>query len=236
MKILSQLPMEPVKVTAWMSSAIALYDDWSPDLPSLLAYILFDSSTSPSRSCRGDFVFMVENMPILKSDFGQPGFMGNWYFACSAPCYHLLYEETTRYRKRWEITNHINWGKRKPKINTSEGAEKNYDLPLPLRGIERIDWFAMGNIAVLEQILGQISHLGKKRRGIISKWQVQPISEDWHLYRNNELMRPIPMKYKSPGCLSYGIREWGWRPPVWQQRNQDLCAMPVVNVVRDFYE
>jgi len=218
--------MEPIQITAWMSSAIALPDDWSPDLVGIVIATIFDKDPRPFQ----EDLSTLEGVPFAKTDLGSPLL---WYFACSSPCYELLSEEVTRFRKRWDADDgRVSWGKRKPQFNASEGSEKNYDLPLPLRGMERIDWFAIGDIGGAERLLKQVTHLGKKRKGVVARWVVKAIAHDWHLYRNNELMRPIPISCKRPECLSYGIRDWGWRPPIWLPKNKERCAMPVITVIK----
>lgn len=226
--------MIPLQVTAWVSSAIATYDDWSPDLANLAIRILLEDAgrASPNPSLEQ----VVENMEWVRDRLpiatlclnGDPEL---WYHATSSPCYRVLFEEIDRVRKRWDVNEigHINWGKRKAKIDTSQGAEKSYDLPLPKRGLERIDWWCVGDASKLSPLLHCVTHLGKKRRCVVAKWEIQECREDWHLYKGNILMRPVPTTCLRPEPMDFAIRTWGWRAPAWLSENQALCAMPVHN-------
>ena len=228
--------MQPLQVTAWVSSAIAAYDDWSPNLGNLVIRILLEeagrASPNPTPEQAAENIAWVNQyLPIATLHLnGNPEL---WYHATSSPCYHLLFEEIDRIRKRWDVgeIGYIDWGKRKAKIDTSQGAEKSYDLPLPKRGLERIDWWCVGDKDELVRLLSFVTHLGKKRRCVVSRWEINESPQDWHLYREGVLMRPIPMSEVREG-IAFTIRNWGWRAPAWLPVNKIQCAMPIHTVRR----
>ena len=230
--------MKPLLVTAWVSSAIAAYDDWSPALPSLVIRMMLEeagkASTNPTpEQVTENMQWVNERLPIATLHLNDDPAL--WYHASSSPCYRLLFEEIDRIRKRWDVgeIGYIDWGKRKPKVNTSEGAEKSYDLPLPKRGLERIDWWCLGDRAELLRLLSLVTHLGKKRRCVVTRWQVEEVEHDWHLYRENALMRPIPVEQlRTDTPIDFAILNWGWRAPIWMPENKVRCAMPIHNVMR----
>jgi hypothetical protein len=229
--------MNSLQVTCYLSSPLALYDDWSPDLANLAIRVLLEEAGKASPNPTSEQI--AENMKWVRDRLpiatlylnGKPEL---WYHATSTPCYQLLFNDCDRIRKRWDAgeIGYIDWGKRKAKVDTSQGAEKSYDLPLPKRGIERIDWWCVGDRDKLLSLLSQVSHLGKKRRGVASSWEIVEVEADWHLYRDGVLMRPIPLSELNLADkpVDFAIRNWGWRAPAWAIENKVRCAMPVHNV------
>ena len=238
-KTLVQIRQTPLKVTAHLASPIAVFDDYSPSLDSLLEWLILDrlhlTVPNPSTEQVEETREIVDQqMPLLKSEIG-----GEWYWAVSSPCYQIITEQTDRYRKRWSPgidSPEPNWGKRKAKWSTSEGAEKSYDLPLYLRSTPVIHWFVVGDRDGILDLLKDCAGIGKKRSigyGQILKWEVQNCGEDWHLWRDGQLTRPVPLScLPSSYTGGFTILNWGWRPPAWLHSNRVRCAMPTCNVKR----
>lgn len=222
-----------------MSSPIAVFDDWTPALDSLLGWLILDklNLTTPNpteEQVQATMSVLEANMPIAMGHIER--FSGtDWYWQVSAPCYRYKTEQQDRFRKRWQPgtdSPEPKWGKRKPKWNTSEGAEKSYDLPMYLRSTDAITWYAIGDVAGVLALVECCTGLGKKRsygNGQVLKWDVDPIPEDWHLYRGGKLMKPLPIDAVNGG---YPVRSWGWRPPAWANWNKVVCAMPTDTVKR----
>jgi CRISPR type IV-associated protein Csf3 len=221
-----------IQVTAHLSSPFFAYDDWSPSLDSLLEYLWLDErgliTPNPSASS-----LITADIPLEKGTIGT-----EWYWKVSSPCYAIKAQTQDRFRKRWDYQeSSLNWGKRKPKWSTSEGAEKSYDLPVFLRHTDRIDWFAVGDPVKVLSLLEKCSGIGKKRSygyGQIAKWEVKPIENDYHLWRNGQLMRSIPTEgWATDVPHELAIMRWAWRPPGWLHANQTMCFMPTKTVIRD---
>lgn len=232
--------MQPLKITASVANAFAVYDNWSPSLDSLLEWLILDrlnltQSNPTNEQIAASRPIVDQNMPLLKGEIS-----GEWYWSVSSPCYILQSEYTDKYRKRWDSHDKsLNWGKRKAKFTTSEGPEKSYDLPLFCRVTDSISWYGVGDKDNVSELLANCTRIGKKRsqgNGEISQWIVEPIKEDWHLWRNKELMRPMPFRllFTHPNMLAseYYQLDWGWRHPAWHTANKELCFMPKCNVVR----
>lgn len=228
--------MEPLKITAYLGSAIAVFDNYSPSFDSLLEWLILDrfNLTVPNpdtEQVEATRPIIETEMPLLKTEIGS-----EWYWATSSPCYQIINEQIDRYRKRWNPgidSPEPNWGKRKAKWSGSEGAEKNYDLPLYLRLTPAISWYVIGDKEKIEKLLQDCKGIGKKRSygyGQIIRWEVELHGEDWHLWRNeNQLMRPIPIKAIDRVC-DFVILTWGWRPPSWFHGNRIQCALPIHTV------
>lgn len=227
--------MEPLRITAHLASPVGVFDDYSPSLDGLLEWLLLDRLhlTSPNptpEQVEQTRSIVDEQLPLLKTEIA-----GEWYWATSSPCYQILNEQIDRYRKRWSPgidSPEPNWGKRRAKWSGSEGAEKNYDLPLYLRTTPAIFWYAVGDKNRILDLLQDCTGIGKKRAygyGQILRWEIETCGEDWHLWRDGQLMRPIPVT-AIDRCCDFAILNWGWRPPAWLHTNKTRCAMPVHTV------
>jgi hypothetical protein len=225
--------MKNLQITAHLASAIAVYDDWTPQLEGVLIYQLLSNlglaHPNPSLDQIKDCDQIIrERLPIKRNS--EHGF-----YYCSNPVYCYKCEQQSRFRKRWspDQDGNIKWGKRKAKFDTSQGAEKSYDLPLFLRVTPRIDWFCIGNPDEVKSLLDCVTGLGKKRSqgfGQVCQWDVTEIDQDWSLVKDKELMKPVSGKVYSSLDLDrfYNVLKWGWKPPVWLPENQALCFMPEV--------
>ena len=232
-----ELKRETLKITAHMGNAIAVFDDWSPAFDSLLTLLIAEKSgiyiPNPTPEQVEETRELIEkSMPLDKGNIRD-----EWYWKVSSPCYTVVSEYSDRFRKRWDNhENNLNWGKRKPKFQTSEGAEKSYDLPLYCRNTPSISWYAVGDRYKLQDLLQACTHLGKKRsygNGLVTRWEVTPTPEDWHLWKDGNLMRPMPARIIPPEAFPNPVlMNWGWRPPAWLHTNKELCIMPVSCVSR----
>lgn len=161
---------------------------------------------------------------------------GEWYWQASSACYNYTLNQQDRFRKRWDYHNrNLDWGKRKAKWSTSEGQEKNYDLPLFLRNPQIITWFVVGDKSMIESLLAQCKGIGKKRsigNGQILRWKVEEIDEDRHLFYQGQLMRTMPYRFLFARTemfqTNFTLLNWGWRPPIWLPENKEMCVMPKV--------
>jgi CRISPR type IV-associated protein Csf3 len=223
-----------------MLSAIACYDSWSPSLDSLIEWLILDKLNLASPNPTPEHIEATRPIIEREMPIGRGEIMGEWYWQVSSPSYCIVSEYTDRFRKRWQPgidSPESAWGKRKAKWSTSEGAEKSYDLPLYCRNTPAITWYVVGDGDAIASQLVDCTHLGKKRsygNGQVLRWEVEPIKEDWHLWRDNKLMRPMPYRLlysDSRILLSEPVTmAWGWRPPVWLSINKEVCVMPQENV------
>lgn len=226
--------MEYLKITAHLATAIGTYDNWSPSLEGILVYKLLEENNllhpNPTvEQIQQTKDFVQDNLPVKSGRLQDES-----YKCISAPCYTVIGEQTDKYRKRWDNhENNLNWGKRKPQFKTSEGAEKSYDLPLYVRLTNSISWFVVGDKLGIRKLLESVTHIQKKRsygNGEIKEWEIGIMYNDYHLWRDGRLMKPIPVrliddKLDNPKAL------WGWRSPAWLAANKELCYMPNDNVI-----
>ena len=224
--------MEPLKVVAHLGSNLVAFDDYSPSLDGILEYQILDLAgrivpNPTDKDVEENRPLVWEEMPIARGEIA-----GDWYWQCSSPCYLYYRESTTHFAKRWTPgtdTPSPDWGKRKPKFNTTQGAEKSFRLPLFVRTAPVITWYVVGDRSYLQSLLNGVTGIGKKRsfgNGLVHRWEVLEHGEDWHLWRQNELMRPIPVSWVDRPT-SFAIRRWAFRPPGHLISNATQCAMPV---------
>lgn len=227
--------MDNIQVVAYMATPLAVYDDWSPNLDALIISQILDnlnlSSPNPTAAdIEKTTPWIDKEMPIAKSTIKD-----SWYWAVSSPHYIENFQQTTRFRKRWDFQEHqLEWGKKRAKVNSSEGHFKSYDLPRYDRETEQIHWFCVGDLGRLETVLKGITNIGKKRSqgcGQVYKWEAIPFPHDWHLWRGDNLARPMPVDMIKPPA-KINMMRWAWRPPYWLNSNKTMCFMPTDNVWR----
>jgi CRISPR type IV-associated protein Csf3 len=120
------------------------------------------------------------------------------------------------------------------KVDTATGNFKNYDLPLFIRLIAEIHWFAVGEADKIKDLLNNCKAIGKKRslgNGQVAAWNVRSITENFSLQKETDLMRPVPRKWvERERFTGYSMLLWGYKPPARMPINQTLCLMPLTNV------
>jgi CRISPR type IV-associated protein Csf3 len=147
-----------------------------------------------------------------------------WYYHCSfAQWYEDMVEDHQTYSKRFDLkySDVIDFKGKTSRFDTKSGRFKNYFIKVYYRTASYVDWFAKGDKEELERLLKFVTHLGKKTSqgwGAVLKWEVEKIENDFSIYKDEKLIRAIPIKEN--GFL-YGIR-----PSYWNPKHQFICKMP----------
>ena len=143
---------------------------------------------------------------------------GEFFYACSFAIGEVKGEEIQYWHKRADQSDaekYVDFGKRKGKIDTKQGAYKSYRNPIVIKLIPKITWYVKGDKTKIEELLNYITHIGKKRSqgyGRVSRWQILETEEDLsHL-------RAIPDKN--------GLYYTGVRPPYWLDTNIMQASIP----------
>lgn len=227
--------MDNLQIIAHMATPLVAYDDWSPSLDALIEYQLLDrlNLITPNPTAAD----AEKNLPLIFNDMpiARKMLNGQWYWAVSSPHYIENHQQTSKFRKRWDYQeHHLEWGKKRAKVDSSQGHFKAYDLPRYDREMQTIHWFCVGDRDGITELLQPVTNLGKKRSqgcGQVHKWEVIRFKHDWHLWRGNSLARPMPINM-IPQPQSINMMNWGWRPPTWLAANKSMCFMPTDNVCR----
>lgn len=140
--------------------------------------------------------------------------------------------------KRWtnKDTDLIKWkGRGKKRVDTGRGRYKNYHMPLIIKSIKEITFYARGEKETILTLLNEhISYLGKKGSqgyGQVNTWTVEAIEHNYSVWKDGEPMRPIPLIE----CNEYIeknidddliIQEHPVIPPYWREDYREMSVMP----------
>jgi CRISPR type IV-associated protein Csf3 len=118
------------------------------------------------------------------------------------------------------------------RINLGTGAQKSYRIPMqvshPAGG--RLEWWASGEEKPIRELLACVTHLGRRRavgRGKVLHWAVEPCEpwgEGFPVMRDGSALRPLPPDW--PGLTGAPLAHAVLRPPYWEQRRAEICAVP----------
>lgn len=112
---------------------------------------------------------------------------------------------------------------RRLQVALGNNTYKSYRLPLRLREIHRVVWFAMATRRHTLKLLKSVHSIGKKRSigyGRIERWEAERVDMDWSWFvpteRGQLLMRPLPLCDELPSDL-IGFRQCfgAVQPPMW---------------------
>jgi len=148
------------------------------------------------------------------------GTPGGWWIA----------EGKDHWNKRFDsrFMDLVDFGSRRGKIIVEQGRYKAYHMPVFYYAALRIEWYAVGDRAEIERLLCCVTHLGKKRSqgyGRVIRWEVEPIEQDWSIWKDGRLTRGVPANDVS-GKGAFNLLNYGLRPSYYRQQNQMLLAMP----------
>lgn len=154
-----------------------------------------------------------------------------WYYACSFAQYEKQGEYIAHWHKRFDAAlaeQHIGFGKRRGNVTVKSGRYKNYRMPVVVILADRLEWYCVGDIDGIRDLLNGVLAIGKKRSqgyGMVEEWIVEEWPEDWsEVGPDGKLMRAV---HELPENVS-GARMmmWGVRPPYWFRENQKVMCLP----------
>ena len=225
--------MQPIKITAIMQDGrIAGTESWFP-LDSILA-AEWMRRKHPEAYYSASSHMLTSDLIIADLPFERRGRGDNWYWACSFNAARSLHEYVMHWHKRADdqLEKYIDFGKRRGKIDTKSGKYKAYRMPLVVQLFDRLTWYAVGDLAAVQELCNNITHIGKKSAqglGAVDYWRVEPWPDDWSETKDGRLMRAIPAELGLPEGVSAGrLAQYGMRPPYWHNSHQRVCFMPEV--------
>ena len=163
-----------------------------------------------------------KNLPIQKRNMNEE----EWYYACSFAVWSPdATRDTIEYAKRFDTdlaVDYVDFGKKRAKVDTSRGENKNYFIKEYTFNAPFIDWYCRGDKRQIETLLAFCTHIGKKSSqgfGSVLSWEVEETERDWYKIDNaGNTMRAIPSQ---KGTHIYGIR-----PSYWHPRHQTKVLLP----------
>jgi hypothetical protein len=119
-------------------------------------------------------------------------------------------------------------------VSTSNSWTKSYRLPLRVRRVECIRWFASGNRRETLKVLRRIHAVGKKIAdgyGRVAAWEVEEVAEDRSWFARSEaglvLMRTLPAGDYLPADLLGSRADFGAAvPPLWHPERYTEIITP----------
>lgn len=216
----------PFLVTARLSGLLA---DGAPKLDSLLEMklSLFHPKGVPGykidRSIPAPRMGEIP-IPIARQWLGNQS--GEWLVAkCSDPILAVPEMETVEYvNKRLGVENA---GLLAPAnrlvVSTSDSWTKSYRIPLRIRKVSAVSWFAFGDRKETLKVLRRVHAIGKKTSdgyGRVSSWEAEWVDEDCSWFAPSEagsvLMSALPLGDHLPDDLIGWRRDFGAVcPPYW---------------------
>lgn len=208
--------MRGIKVTAHLSSPIA------GDVPMLDAILQFEMAQREGKAnkIRRDqpcTAFEDVHIPILLGSIG-----GLAVPHCSSPIFATETETVEHFAKRLSVENaDLLTEKKRLVVATGNSTFKSYRLPLRLRVVDRVVWFAVAKRKPVLSLLRSVHSIGKKRSvgyGKVARWEAEYLDDPPTWFAECEegrvLMRPIPLCDESKSLGSR--RDFGAvQPPYW---------------------
>lgn len=118
-------------------------------------------------------------------------------------------------------------------LSITAGPAKSYRIPREESHVidDRLEWWAVGDDDAVRELLGWITHLGRKRAvglGRVQRWTVEPC-EPWGdgfpTVRDGVPLRTLPADH--PLVDTDWPREWGvLAPPYWLAERGEPCVRP----------
>lgn len=163
--------------------------------------------------------------------------LGPWPVAvCSDPIYGETAAETVEHVTKKLAVEHA--GALRPNarlvVSTTNSWTKSYRLPLRIRQVDRVRWFAVGERDGIRRLLKQVPALGKKVSigyGRVVEWTVERVEEDYSWYAPSEagpvLMATLPTGDWLPTNLVGARRDFrSCCPPYWHLARMTEVVVP----------
>lgn len=221
---------EPLKITAHLRVGVVT-DEWFP-LDGILFYQASRLACGQQQYTKpgGGVIERKHNVstPLLIINPGQ----SNWYYACSwaYPRPWWIGEGRDHWNKRFDsqFADAIDFKDRRGKVVIGSGQYKAYHMPIFYRATKTITWYCVGDGRRIAELLSTVTHIGKKAAqgwGRVIRWEIEPIQDDFSIWKEGELMRGIPAE-EATGRGLFPLANYGLRPSYYRKKNQALLAMP----------
>lgn len=235
--------LRPVKVTARLSTPLASDPPMLDALCEIAMCGKMRAVIETDRTGKHTFPLVPAGQPVPIEDVGKIPIpidrvrVGGLPIArASSPIIPEPESDTHgHYHSKFEI-EHANLltEKERTKITPGGGRFKSFRLPLRLRVVDRIVWFAgiKDSPSRLRGLLKKhVLYVGKKTSfgyGRVLEWIVEPTDDDWSWFAQSDegpvLMRPLPVEAKLPKGLLGSRQDFGavcgpyWQQNLWRER------------------
>lgn len=204
-----------------------------PQLDALLTYELaFRMNKKSLKYTKSNKLSDFERLPIPLTEYDIGKDKVN---CCSNPIYKIETEWHDKFSKRFEtdmLSKFIDPQKRKT-VNIGSGYLRSRFQPLHAKIINKIIWFARGNSEQASRLLKYVNSIGYFRKmgyGIINKWEVKIIKDNYSIFCYNSgrkiLMKTIPDSEETKKMTGYRYGYGAFKPPYWHFENQCKVIIP----------
>ena len=87
---------------------------------------------------------------------------------------------------------------------------------------DQIDWYAEGDADSIRELLNGITHIGKKRATLVTRWDIEEGELDGVMGYADEPLRPVPVGVWR-GEKTFVIKDCAARPAYWNPANREAC-------------
>lgn len=145
----------------------------------------------------------------------------------------ILKKNTIYKRFTDKETYHLTNKQRRGRVKTNQGHFKDFMINLPLVLANQVSFYCNGDKSELERLLSHLRSVGKKTDiggGRIKKISITGASEDYSFFKDDNVMRPIPVSMKIPLFEGARIQRQPYKPPYWSKSNMSMCYVPKSNI------
>ena len=103
----------------------------------------------------------------------------------------------------------------KKKLKTRAGPWMPRRIPTPTQVCSTYEARCIGNLEIVRELLSGFTHIGKLRLARVNSVMVEPVG-NFSLWRDDELMRPVPALSGKVVIATERPSLVGWTPPHWK--------------------
>lgn len=218
------MELNPLRVRAYLRAPIVC--DEAMPLDGVLLYQAMRRTYGPADS---SFPGALSDSPLVPLPLAVAGEGSpNWYYHCSWAQWpeDVAYGKTYWEKRIAKRTDFIELS-RSGKVEIAKGRYRLYHMPLFYRSALYLDWYLVGDLDAVGDLLTDVWGIGKKQSqgfGRVAHFAIESWPEDWSVERAGRLIRAVPLEsaYFDPK----NTRLIGFRPPYWLRENQTLCNIP----------
>lgn len=219
--------MQPMRVTAHLRGQV-LTIDGRMALDGLLEWSAWMALPDADRDGLPDPNLVADptnfRIPLAKWRWGE-----HWGWCASLGRARWYAADTRAIRQRTPVDEMIEYVSETGRIETGAGRYKSYDLPIPSRVTDRVQWCAVGHPDAVRAMLHTIPAIGKKHNiggGTVLHWEVEPIRADWSLVWRGEPMRALPVGFPGVSPSKADVEIGAYRAPYWHRARRCEVWLP----------
>jgi CRISPR type IV-associated protein Csf3 len=214
--------MTPLRVTAELASGLAMSVPLALD--ALLGAAMCQRDGIPPAATAEDLVPLA--VPLER----EPG---ERFYLASCALGAVERVELQHTHRRFPVEQAQLMGRQMGTLKITAGPAKSYRIPREVAHVvgDRLDWYAVGDVDAVRELLGWVTHLGRKRSvglGRVRAWTVAPCDswgEGFPVVRDGVPLRPLPADY--PGVRGDWPRQMGVVDmPYWLMERSEPCVQP----------